>query len=257
MKTLLFLLSLFLLSINSNAQSSFNPKIDKDSLFQEIMKRYPDDDQKLSLQKGFKSANEDAKDYIIAVLYNSAYTKDSLIANYDKHEIEFSKVKSEYSKLVPKNHIVQVSFYNSEIFLPKQSISIVIYKIKNGYLSDAILEDGSNLELISRNNGLVYGSSELNTILKTLNWDEKILKKIESYLHQTGSYSIRNGEPALFEYKRYGLGVYSYKIFEKQLTAQQILENNDGCNSIYYKKNVVLLSDAGGGGPKGVLCFQE
>lgn len=258
MKNILkFVILLLLFANNLHAQSGFDPKIDKDSLFSEIMKDYPINSLTTELMEGFKSADIIGKEYLIAILYDSNYTKDSLINNYNKREVQFSELKNNYSKLVPKNYVVQIAFYNSKISIPKKAISITIYKIKDGYLNNNLLEDGSNLELISTNNTLQYDSAELTKILKALNWTEKDLQKIEKDLENANSFSIRNGNPTLIQYKRSGMAMLSYKIFDKNLTKQEIIENNDGCNSIYLYENIVLVSDTGKNGPKGVLCFPK
>lgn len=256
-KFLKFLILLYLFANNLNAQSGFDPKIDKDSLFTEIMKDYPLNSTTTELKYGFKNADINAKEYLIAILYDSNYTKDSLINNFNQRKVQFSELKKNYSKLVPKNNIVQVSFYNNKFYIPKKSISITIYKIKEGYLNNNLLNDGSNLELISNNNNLQYGSTELTKILKSLGWSEQSLQKIEKDLERANSFSIRNGNPSLIQYKRSGMAILSYKIFDKNITKQEIIENNDGCNSIYLGENIVLISDSGKDGPKGVLCFPE
>lgn len=255
MKKIIVILTFLIVAFKINAQTRFNPKIDKDSLFESITKFYPDNDSKVELKKDFYSTNEDGKEYLISVLYESNYDKNSLIQNYEKNKKNFSEMKSFYSKIVPENYIVQVSFNNSKIFIPKNTISIIIYRFKDGFDSETFINDKSNLELISNDFALIYGSKKLSNILKLLNWNEKTLKKIENDLQRLNCLSVRNGNPYLFQYKKVGLGVLSYKIFNKSLTDSEKLENNDGCNSIYYKNNVVLISDNGQDGAKGTLCF--
>lgn len=256
LKLSILLILIFSLT-HTSAQVIFNPKIDKDSLFEKILQNFPDNVSKKELKEGFLKADKNGKEYLIAALYDNNYSKKDLIKNYENNQKQLLDLKKEYSRLAPKNLIVQVSFYNSDIYIPKKTISIEIYKIKDSYLNDVVLSDKSNLEPISSNHNLIYGTKELSEVLKKVNWNENILKQIEQQLQLSNCYSIRNGNPSLIHFKRTGLGVLSYKIFNKNLTDQEKTENNDGCNFIYYKDNVVLVSDNGEDGARGALCFPE
>lgn len=254
-KKIYLLVIILYATTNVFAQTIFNPKIDRDSLFEKILEKYPDNNSKKELKENFYKANNNGKEYLIAVLYDTNYEKKDLIDNYERNQKNLSNLKKEYSKLVPKNYIVQVTFNNSEILIPKKTISIDIYKIKDGYLNDFILSDKSNIELISSNHNLIYETKKLSEVLEKLKWDEDTLKKIEIKLQLSNCYSIRNGNPSLVQFKQIGFGVLSYKFFNENLTNQEIIENNDGCNFIYYKDNVVLVSDNGQDGARGALCF--
>lgn len=252
-----FLIISFFFGILINGQNKFNPHINKDSLFEKILIQYPDNQSKIELKNLFSKSNSEGKEYILAVMYNSNYTKKDLIENIEKHSEEFIKFKNEYSKLVPKNLIIQTSIVTNDLIIPKKIVSIVIYKIKDGYINNSILNDISNIELVSRNDNLLYKSEELEKVLAKLNWNEETLNLIESNLNKINSFSIRNGNPTLIKFKRVGIGFLSYKVFDNNLTKQEITENNDGCNHIFYKNNLVLVSDNGQDGARGALCFSE
>ena len=53
---------------------------------------------------------------------------------------------------------------------------------------------------------------------------------------------------------RSGMGKYSLKLFDIDLTNDQIKQYNDGCTYIFYKKNIVLEY---GGGAVGSQCFPD
>lgn len=235
----------------------FNPNINKDSLFEKILVQYPNNQSKIELKNSFSKSNSEGKEYVLAVMYNSNFTKKDLIENIEKHNEDLIKFKNEYSKLVPKNLIVQTSIITNDLFIPKKVVSIVIYKIKDGYSNNSVLDDKSNIELISSNHNLIYKSEELEKVLAKLNWNEETLNSIESKLNKINSFSIRNGNPTLIQFKRVGLGFLSYKVYDNDLTKQEIIENNDGCNHIFYKNNLVLVSDNGQDGARGALCFPE
>lgn len=252
-----FLIAIFFIGIAINGQSGFNPKIDKDSLFESILKTIPENKMKNDLKSSFYNANSEGKEYLLAVLYDSNYTKEDLIENFIKNENKILKFKDEYSKLVPKNLIVHTSISTNKIFIPEKVITIKIYEINNHYTNNRILDDKSNLKLVGNCDQLFYGTEEMENVLNLLQWDENILKSIETKLEEINSFSIRNGDPTLIQFKRIGIGFISYKVFDKNLTDQEIIENNDGCNHLYYKNNIVFVSDNGQDGARGALCFPE
>jgi len=254
LKVLLIILFFFGVLINGQ---KFNPNINKDSLFEKILMQYPDNQSKIELKNSFSKSNSEGKEYVLAVMYNSNFTKKDLIENIEKNNEDVIKFKNEYSKLVPKNLIVQTSIITNDLFIPKKVVSIVIYKIKDGYSNNSVLDDKSNIELISSNHNLIYKSEELEKVLAKLNWNEETLNLIESKLNKISSFSIRNGNPTLIQFKRVGLGFLSYKVYDNDLTKQEIIENNDGCNHIFYKNNLVLVSDNGQDGARGALCFPQ
>lgn len=55
-------------------------------------------------------------------------------------------------------------------------------------------------------------------------------------------------------FARSGMGKYSYKLFDNQLTENQKQRYNNGCEYIFYKDSVVLEY---GGGTIRPQCFQK
>jgi hypothetical protein len=91
-------------------------------------------------------------------------------------------------------------------------------------------------------------------MLRSINWNDATLKIIKKLLIDANCISIENGEVFDIGFARSGLGLYSYLLFNTDLNADQIQRNNDGCNFIFYKKNIVLKY---GGGAVGPQCFPD
>ena len=78
-------------------------------------------------------------------------------------------------------------------------------------------------------------------------------KTLKTKLKAANCISVASGEPITINFKSHGIGMYSYKIFDKPLTDSLINQYNDGCQYIFYKDNVVLEY---GGGVFGQQCFE-
>lgn len=87
-----------------------------------------------------------------------------------------------------------------------------------------------------------------------LKWTNATLTTIKKLLADAHCVSIENGQIAVIGFARSGLGKYSYLWFNTNLTAKQIKMYNDGCNSIFYKNNIVLEYE---GGAAGAQCFPD
>ena len=91
-------------------------------------------------------------------------------------------------------------------------------------------------------------------MIKPLGWTNETLATIKGLLSNVKCVSIENGEITTIGFARSGMGKYFFKLFDKDLTIEQIKEYNDGCMYIFYKKNIVLEY---GGGAVGSQCFPD
>ena len=140
--------------------------------------------------------------------------------------------------------------------MPEQ-ITIKIYKTNSETEKSKgsnVVQLNDNLDFVSQNWNLKTNSKELVEILKTLNWTNHTLNEIKELLKKANCISIENGKITTIGFARSGMGLYSYKIFETELTSKQKTEYNNDCEYIYYKENVVLEY---GGGAVGPQCFEE
>lgn len=230
---------LTLICLKGQAQK-FNPHIDKDSLFNVLIKEvHPDKKQELS--KSYQNGNNKYKEFLLHMLYMPRSSKAEMISNFEKNKDRIFLLRDEYSKLVPKDHTVYIEFNpEDKVFQMPASIDLHIYAKE-----ESETPGGFNLQ---------YQSEELSEGLVYIGWDVNTLKIIKQLLDDAGCVSIHNGPEDAIGFARSGMGKYSYLIFSKPLTPTQIQEYNGGCTFIYYKDNIVLQY---GGGAIGPQCFPD
>ena len=246
--TILLLISVY----NLKAQDyTFRKNIDKDSLFEVSVKRLPENMRKEYTNK-YKKGNEQSKEFLLFMISMPKSSKKELIENFENKKTEIQNLKNEYFKFVPKNHFVEIEFEaESKILNVPEQITIKIYKTVN---ETGKSEGDNNLDLVSKNRNLKPNSKELGEVLKTLNWTNQTLNIIKKLLIEANCISIENGKETKIGFARSGMGLYSYRIFETELTSKQKTEYNNDCEYIYYKENVVLEY---GGGAIGPQCFEQ
>ena len=253
------LIIILLISINNlKAQDyTFRKNIDKDSLFDVSVKRLPEN-MREEYAKEYKNGNEQSKEFLLFMISMPKSSKKELIENFENKKTELQNLKKEYFKFVPKNYFVEIELEaESKILNVPEQITIKIYKtisVTENQKGNNVVKRNENLELVSKNWNLKPNSKELEEILKTLNWTRQTIIEIKKLLKQANCISIENGKVTTIGFARSGMGLYSYKIFEKELTSKQKTEYNNGCEYIYYKDNIVLEY---GGGAVGPQCFEE
>ena len=234
-------------SLKLGAQDyKFRENIDKDSLFNNILKDLPErakEEYKIMYNEG----NEQSKEFLLLIFSMPKSSKKELIENYDDKRVKILKLKEAYSKLVPKYYIVDIEFTPAgKIINISESITINIYK-ENG-----VNDSGKNS--VSENWNLQPGSRELDKVIGTLNWTNQTLIEIKQLLDSANCISIVNGEITTIGFARSGMGKYYYMIFDENLTESQKAEYNNGCEYLFYKDNIVLEY---GGGAVGSQCFES
>lgn len=234
------------LFVGNKNEPKFNPNINKDSLFQVIIKKvHPS--QVEGLTKTYEEGNDVSKEFLLMMFSMPESSKKEQIKNLKANENNIRKLIKEYSKLVPDSLSVFIEFNPRDIILStNKSIDLRIHsnrKNKNG-----------GIELDFQEWNLPYNSPVLLEKIKNLGWNEKTLINIENLLDNAKCRSIENGEISTVGFSRSGMGKYSYKFFKKDLNKKEQAEYNDGCSYIYYERNIVLEF---GGGAVGQQCFEK
>jgi len=242
MKRLLLIPFVFLmLVLNAHAQP-YNKTMNRDSLFKEVMKTVPKDMQE-EFQKDYIKASPEVRDNILFWLRIPQSSKAELIKNIDENYDKINYLKAEYAKMVPPGYNIRIEFEPEDKFTnTKERIDLCITLIKN---KETIVSQDWNLD---------YNSDKLKGMLDSVKWNNQTLGKIKTLLADAHCIGIENGLPAKIEFARSGFGLYSYDMFDNNLTAMQIKGYNDGCTYIYYKNNIVLEY---GGGATGPQCFPD
>ena len=160
------------------------------------------------------------------------YDKKGLIANYEQKEKSIIKLKNYVESITPPDVFVHIEFDDDEL-------SIFHVKANNNYES---------------NWRSTLSPDKIDSLLIQIGWTKDELNTIKTSLEKANCISVANRDPFTIGWQRSGMGKYSYKIFEENLTDSLIKEYNDGCFYSFYKKNIVLEY---GGGAIGPQCFPE
>ena len=243
-QTLLLLLSFFILN-STNAQE-FNPNIDKDSLFQVVIKKVHPTKVK-ELTEAYKEGNPQTKKFLLVMLSMNKSSKEEQINNLKTNENNINTLIQKYSELIPDSHVVFIEFNPKDIILSTdKSIDLRIHSNRKN--------ENGGIDLNFQEWNLGYDSEVLLKKIKSLGWNEQTLIEIKNLLDSANCSSIENGKVSTVGFKRSGMGKYSYKFFENDLNEKERDEYNDGCYYIYYERNIVLEF---GGGAVGQQCFEK
>ena len=227
-------------------EPKFNPNIDKDSLFQIVIKKaHPSKVNELT--KAYNEGNIQTKEFLLMMLSMNKSSKEELIDNLKKKENNIKTLIRKYAELVPDNLVVFIEFNPKDIILSTaESIDLRIHSNQKNE------NDGIDLNFQEWN--LAYDSEVLLKKIKSLGWNKQTLIEIKNLLDSANCSSIENGKLRTVGFKRSGMGKYSYKFFDNDLNEKEQAEYNDGCYYIYYERNIVLEF---GGGAVGQQCFEK
>lgn len=250
MKHIVIFICLILTTSEIIAQDyTFRKNIDKDSLFESSLKFIPKQKRE-EFSKMYKNGNDQEKEFILFMISLPRSSKQELIKNYEDKEVEITNLKIEYQKYVPENHIIDIEFEpESKILNIPEQLTIKIYKTS---INEETKE--KSREVVSQNWNLKPNSDELKRITESINWTNRTLNEIKKLLIKANCISIKNGKITTIGFARSGMGKYSYKLFDKNLTADQLEVYDNNCEYIYYKENIVLEY---GGGAVGPQCFDK
>lgn len=242
MKRFLFFAILVCLLTSKTYGQEFNESLNKDSLLQTIIKDLPEG-KKAEILKRYNEGNEQTKEFFLVMFSMPRSSKKEMIANIDSNFDNINTLKTEYSKLIPKNYIVSIEFNPADkISMAKESIDLTV-------------EDTSNNQSnVAQDWNLEYNSKKLTQMIKPLGWTNETLLTIKKLLANAHCVSIENGGITTIGFARTGMGMYFFKLFNNDLTDTQIKEYDDACTYIFYKKNIVLEY---GGGAVGTQCFPD
>ena len=166
-------------------------------------------------------------------IFEKKYTKQDLIENYTKKGTEINELKNYVKSIVPSDKQVEIEFDGDK------TLEIFHVTICNKW------DQNWNIEI---------SSQKTDTLLQKLGWTRKTLSTLKDKLDNANCISVESGEPCTIGFKRSGMGKYSYKVFDQNLTDSLKYDYNDGCNYIFYKDNIVLEY---GGGAIGRQCFED
>ena len=231
------LLSVFI-ATGAYAQD-FRKNINKDSLFQVILATFPDH-MKGEMKERYQNGTQMEKDLILLWFSDPVVTKNDLVKNIDSNYAHIQALKRYFDSVVPKGYELYIEVTApSRIFETEETIDIKITPPGRGF---PLFQEW----------GMTNNSAQLKEALSILQWNTEKLTTIKTLLQAANCISIENGEIITIGFARMGMGKYSFMLFQKDLSSEQVKAYNDGCTYIYYRNNIVLQY---GGGAIGPQCF--
>ncbi len=91
-------------------------------------------------------------------------------------------------------------------------------------------------------------------VITTLKWNFNTFKTIKEKLLRANCISVTNGEPTQIGFKRSGMGMYFYNIFDKLINSNYQKQLDAQCNFRNFTKNILLEYYGGAIGPQ---CFPD
>src|SRR5690606_26446654 len=162
-----------------------------------------------------------------------SYDKKDLIENYEQRKMEILDVKKYFISILSEGSYVDIEFKNDN--------ELGIFHVR----IDSVFQSNWNLKI---------ESPKVDSLLTELKWTTKELKILKEKLDIANCISIAGKEPVVIGWQRSGMGIFSYVVFDQDLSKAKIEDYNDGCTNIFYKDNIVLQY---GGGAIGMQCFPE
>ncbi len=186
-------------------------------------------------------------------VFDKDYSVTELKENFNKKQTEIYELKKYFNEIVPKNRYVEIEFKNDN--------TLGRFEIR---ALDSIFRD-PNLPMISTNNAvgkpkvpmflewnLKINTHFIDSIVKPLGWTIETFRTLKDKLDKANCIGIGSGEPATIEFKRSGMGMYSFIVFDKAIPDSLKKNYNDSCYFILATDKLVLEY---GGGAIGPQCF--
>lgn len=184
-------------------------------------------------------------------------TKEGLIENYDENKNEILELKEFYNKTVPKGFLIRIQYNSSN------NIDLSVYQpIENSEKRELLFRqwdldiydyvpETPKSDYDKNYNGLTNSFKEVK---EKLNWTNETFIKIYNKLDNVNCIGITNGKICKIEYGFKDMGMFSYLIFDENLSSKLQEKNSDNCTRLFYKDNVVLSYASGAFGS---LCTPE
>jgi hypothetical protein len=158
--------------------------------------------------------------------FDKTYDKAALIENFNEKRADIYNLKHYFNKIVPKYKKVDVEFKDDN-----EIDRINIFPIDTGRGSDLTTSGGSELKI---------GSKKLDSLLSLLGWTNETLRTLKERLDQANCISITSGEPADIGFKRSGMGMYFFNVFDKPMPDSVKKQYAGSCTYIYVNDRLVL-----------------
>lgn len=168
--------------------------------------------------------------------FDKIYSTSELKEEYFSKEIEIKQLVSYYNKIKPKNYSIDIEFKDDEILERLQ-----ITNSKDSAVN--VIYQGWDVRVADLQN---------DSLKNILNWEVDVVTELKVKLDKANCISVEDGDPIKIGFKRSGLGMYSFNIFQKTQTDRG--KYNSKCEYIPVNRDLMLEY---GGGAIGPQCFPD
>jgi hypothetical protein len=182
--------------------------------------------------------------YVIHIIYvfggfDKDYSVTDLKENFQKNEIKIYELKKYFNEIVPKNRFVEIEFENDN--------TLTRFGIK---ALDTTAGDPNGPMFLEWD--LKTNTERMDSIIATMGWTKETLRTLKEKLDEADCIQIESGEPTKIGFKRSGMGMYSFNVFDKPIVDSLKLYYDERCTYILASDKLVLEYSGGAIGPQ---CF--
>ncbi|KQR93746.1 hypothetical protein ASG01_07740 [Chryseobacterium sp. Leaf180] len=168
--------------------------------------------------------------------FDKNYSVSELKSEYFSKEKEIADLINYYNQIKPNDYLVDIEFKDNKIL---------------NRLQITTLKDSSH-QVIYQEWDVDIRDLQKDSLKSILNWDVNDIKGLKERLDKANCISVEDGEPIKIGFKRSGLGMYSFNIFQEIQTDRSAFKNR--CEYVLVNRNLMLEY---GGGAIGPQCFSK
>lgn len=182
--------------------------------------------------------------YLIFVLsafgvFDKSYSPIDLVENYNERKVEINELKHFFEKIVPNDKSIEIEFANND----------KLFRFGIASLNSSGKPDYETMFLEW---DLKVDSKKMDSLIKPLGWTQQTLKTLKEKLDNADCIQIESGEPTKIGFKRSGMGMYFFNVFDDPVPDSLMNHYNDSCTYLLINRKLVLEY---GGGAVGEQCF--
>ncbi|GAA4812024.1 hypothetical protein [Litoribaculum gwangyangense] len=171
--------------------------------------------------------------------FDKDYSVTDLKENFEKNKTEIYELKRYFNEIVPKNRFVEIEFDNDNT-LGRFGIKAL----------DSTAGNPNGPMFLEWD--LKTNTAKMDSLIEPMGWTRETLKTLKEKLDKADCIQIESGEPTKIGFKRSGMGMYSFNVFDQPIPDNLIEQYNDSCTYILVNRKLVLEY---GGGAIGSQCF--
>lgn len=168
--------------------------------------------------------------------FDKDYSVTDLKENFEENKTAIYELKKYYSEIVPDDYFVEIEFENDN--------TLGRFGIKDSNSNGPMFLEWD----------LEINTVRMDSIIKPIGWTRETLKELKEKLDNADCIQIESGEPTKIGFKRSGMGMYSFNVFDQPIPDNLIEQYNDSCTYILVNRKLVLEY---GGGAIGGQCFYK